>query len=617
MLKSLGLSIFNKRRGDNLGAKTLAQATGYWVASDYSTSPIRHIPNRNTTIGVENQIVPISHSVFEYKVTTDLQWTATPSPQVVVQDDYADGPHAWDSGKLRASRLYIPAANSAAGVLQKDFLRHSTSAEYITVSVWLRSNTGLNQVAKISPAGGTWFQTVTVTTEWQRFTATSAATTVANPNPRITADGTNALDVSIVDFKAWRGATAGTDLEPAGHMILGDRNNTTLPSASGGILSLQSANGQYGIAAWPGFGSWAKGTFLVLARRTLTGTADVSEEFIGSVKTRTDIQFLRDFSAASQGAGMPHIQVGGTTSLDAWANYVTPYGKGWHVIATHNDGPQATGVNQPAGIWWDDVQLWSDRTQIGAVSYNVRHLSFGGYSAARKLGYEIAAAAFFQGRVLTPAEIRAAGDEMRRVAALSGISATKWLHHVKSEGHSFTTSSYSYPKVNATAGYTPVAVSSQYGGPGSSLATMSARASALDAMIPKGVTGSRFVLTVDIGANDSIDATWAGSLADYCDARRAAGWKVVIGTILSRKDAFGEGLSPTFNTRRATVNAIIRTWVGVHVDAIADVAADGTMGTDAVADNATYYSTDKIHPTAAGHAILAPIWKAAVNSVLA
>jgi hypothetical protein len=71
----------------------------------------------------------------------------------------------------------------------------------------------------------------------------------------------------------------------------------------------------------------------------------------------------------------------------------------------------------------------------------------------------------------------------------------------------------------------------------------------------------------------------------------------------------------TFNARRAIVNSAFRTsWVGVHADAIADFAADPTMGPDAAASNTTYYA-DGVHPTAAGQAILETIIRPVINGL--
>ena len=109
--------------------------------------------------------------------------------------------------------------------------------------------------------------------------------------------------------------------------------------------------------------------------------------------------------------------------------------------------------------------------------------------------------------------------------------------------------------------------------------------------------------------------TFLSDYAAYCDARRAAGWKVAVVTILPRIS----DVSDSFNSRRSTINAAIATWVGVHCDAIVDFAADPTMGPNSAANgvstyNATYYA-DGVHPTNAGHVILETVYRAVINSL--
>lgn len=115
------------------------------------------------------------------------------------------------------------------------------------------------------------------------------------------------------------------------------------------------------------------------------------------------------------------------------------------------------------------------------------------------------------------------------------------------------------------------------------------------------------------GTNDlklGANATTAyNNLVTYCQARQAAGYKVVILTILPRSDA---GTPADFNTSRATVNTNIRNNFATFADVVADVAANTNIGEDGDSENATYY-VDKVHMTAAGYNIVAGIVATAVN----
>lgn len=105
-----------------------------------------------------------------------------------------------------------------------------------------------------------------------------------------------------------------------------------------------------------------------------------------------------------------------------------------------------------------------------------------------------------------------------------------------------------------------------------------------------------------------LSAYWA-----YCDAARAAGWRVVACTVLPRSDALIRG---TFEADRTTFNAaIIADWAS-HADALADVSAVAGMGAAGDSNNATNYS-DLVHPTAAGYTLLEPTYTAATQVALA
>lgn len=150
---------------------------------------------------------------------------------------------------------------------------------------------------------------------------------------------------------------------------------------------------------------------------------------------------------------------------------------------------------------------------------------------------------------------------------------------------------------------------------GSTVATLNARAAALDASKP--VPPLQPILTVMIGIND-----WAAgitvpnfltSLAAYLDARRSAGWQVVLLTILPDTEPDIGGVNA--NVWRNTANTTLVTWVGLHADALADVGADPIMGPDSAPNNPIYYLTDLVHPTITGQNVLVSRVAAAIASL--
>ena len=123
-------------------------------------------------------------------------------------------------------------------------------------------------------------------------------------------------------------------------------------------------------------------------------------------------------------------------------------------------------------------------------------------------------------------------------------------------------------------------------------------------------SGTKY-LVIFAGTNDrflngtSGAGVWA-LLQAYINARIAAGWvpgNICVGTMLPRQGAY--------ETDRAALNSSIRSNAATLGYKVCDFAADSRIGDAGDENNATYYS-DTIHPTAAGHAILAAIVKAAL-----
>lgn len=103
------------------------------------------------------------------------------------------------------------------------------------------------------------------------------------------------------------------------------------------------------------------------------------------------------------------------------------------------------------------------------------------------------------------------------------------------------------------------------------------------------------------------------NIKNHMIARKAAGWKTVVGTLLPRNTAVSG-----FETNRLLVNQMIRdafangeTWI----DAIADVGGDSNFGQTGQYSNTTYYNADGVHMNDAGYAAASVYWKNAINSI--
>lgn len=127
-----------------------------------------------------------------------------------------------------------------------------------------------------------------------------------------------------------------------------------------------------------------------------------------------------------------------------------------------------------------------------------------------------------------------------------------------------------------------------------------ARAASLDAQLP--ATPRVGVLTVLVGINDFAFGdsvpTFLAQLSGYLDARIAAGWRVIVCTLLPDTADIGA------NAWRNTANATIITWAGVHANAICDFGGNPVMGPDNAPLDTLLYS-DGVHPTIYGQGLLA------------
>lgn len=98
-------------------------------------------------------------------------------------------------------------------------------------------------------------------------------------------------------------------------------------------------------------------------------------------------------------------------------------------------------------------------------------------------------------------------------------------------------------------------------------------------------------------------ATTYSRIVEYATARRAAGYKVIVTTILPRS---GGDIPGTFEADRQTVNTNIRNNWATFADAVADVAANTDIGEAGDDLNLTYYP-DGVHLNNTGYAIVADL----------
>lgn len=150
---------------------------------------------------------------------------------------------------------------------------------------------------------------------------------------------------------------------------------------------------------------------------------------------------------------------------------------------------------------------------------------------------------------------------------------------------------------------------------------MTSRAVGLvDSLLNPAVPSKRRILMVWEITNDlanlaQTDTAAYANIKAYCQARKAAGWRIILATCLPRTAA---GINTNFETYRLSVNTMINAnaisegWA----DAIANIGADATIGVTGASNNTTYYLSDKTHLNSAGHNIASGYIASALTAIL-
>lgn len=492
-------------------------------------------------------------------------WVST---GVTVTDDYADAPVTG----YRASRLV------ASGVTK--YIAQSrtvTNGANYTASVWAKSNTGVAQSMRILRNGTLSSDKVLDATAWTRisenFTASSAS---ANIGFGSDAAGT-ALDVSIWGTQLEAGSL--TDYVPSeGHLVLvgspaWSAAGVTFGSGKWGFGPIKPVAQTVGtchvVMTWPtGSAAGVQGGLL------LTETIGISSNDNSNTYPQVYFSGYSPAYTANLHDGLPHLVTGVYDDVHFYL-----YIDGVLLMKTASSKGTPTLSTLLMGHYFPGIPAWAFTGTIHYTSV---------YSTAQ-----------------TANDVAAVRASLASYLA-NRVSLTTLSTYIAWEGDSIvaTTSPIGYPIVTSTL--SPIKQGRTFAVSGSTMADLNSRAASVDATY---VSGANNILFVGDGRNDmstGLATTFVADLKAYCLARKAVGWKVVVATVLP-STLLG------FNTKRNAANVLIVADTSFY-DALARFDLDATMGPDAAASNTTYYS-DGTHPTAAGHVILAPIAKAAIESV--
>ena len=516
----------------------------------------------------------------------------------------------WNSISVSKSDMAVNApdgtmtASTIAGVgnwLLFPISSQTIAAGTYTIGVTAKRNAGVDQAFCLTSDFTSSLSPVkTATAAWQRFSYTFTRAS-AFPISQVAICRVNTstdADIQIENFELYEGASDLGPSVPDGNLYLGQTQKHASPSVSGNAIDLTGG----------GFGSIA---FPVASFPQLTAIAVLSKTAAGSVYDGflSDATSFANFTAMVDQNGMPHTSVDGSTSYGV-AGLWSLINQGYHMLSHRSDGVEHQ-------LWIDDILLF--RSTKAAAAITLRDL-FMGVVSNSTLGSGCKVNSFvLYDRALTATEIRQTYSVLSSRASSNGLTMAPARVLVQ-EGDSITAAtsgpqSYSY---RYGANQSPKVVGKNVSVGGSGVAALVARAAEkVDSVIPPNKSTRKFILSVFVGTNDVLTLgvnTYLANLASYCDARRSAGWTVVLCTLLPRNQT-------DFEAARIAANAEIRLWTtsgsivsGMHADYICDFGAETTMGDSSNVTNATYYS-DGLHPTDAGHILLESVYRAVLNAV--
>jgi lysophospholipase L1-like esterase len=115
--------------------------------------------------------------------------------------------------------------------------------------------------------------------------------------------------------------------------------------------------------------------------------------------------------------------------------------------------------------------------------------------------------------------------------------------------------------------------------------------------------------TNDINLGETA-ATVQGRIQTYCMARRAAGWKVFVMTIIPNGT-----MSAAEKLVRVEVNNWIKANYASFADGLIDPTANAAFDEESDTGNTTYYNADTAHLTTVGYGLIASIVKTAIDAL--
>jgi lysophospholipase L1-like esterase len=515
---------------------------------------------------------------------------------ITTTDDYAPDPNGdWVASRLQATSTGGYLALPSPGVL-------FVAGQQYTLSVYVASNTGAAQTMRMADNNVNFTANMTVPAAgWTRLSYTWTASGTGYQVMPVVQDAANDhLDILIWGVQLEIGPHPTTYIPQVYQMVNGGGPQRTASQCAwiaAGVDCTVNAGASYMTAA--GWQPIDLSTATVYAAVKWTGNQVLS----GYAPILSDNYNSPHLYLAGQDSSVPfpRFRFGGLFQ-DAYGTNLND--GNWHILVG-----QFTGAN--INLFLDGLQVAT--YNVGAApAVQIAQLFLGNFANAAYWPGQIGYAALYSVAHST-AQVAANTGAIQTIMAARGVAIPALSQLLVFEGDSITDPTTGVAAQSkyyhlAQAAISPFPQGANDAVSGSSIATAISRQATVDSWFAP-VTGLK-VLFLFLGANDMGDGatTFEANLKAYCLARKAAspGLKIVLATLLPQTTA-------GFNAFRDAVNPLIHADPSFY-DALADFAANPTMGCDSCAANSTYYS-DGEHPSVAGHAILGPIASAAIQSV--
>jgi len=583
--------------------------TAFGATASLSTANLvaQYVLNEGTGAYAYNYSFPpqpnynmIGPSEQEFNTSTSngpVPWTA---PGMTLTDAYAPNPN----GDFIASRLQ---AAATGGYLTTNKQPAFVTGQTYTISIYAASNTGAAQTFRMGDNNVNYGPSLTIpATGWARYSYTFTSTSTGNGYALpVAQDAANDhLDILIWGAQLEIGSHPTSYVSPVYTMVNGAGPQQPASACTWVSAGVDCTTCVSGYCGWMQATGWqpinlSVGTAYAAIKQTSTEALAGYAPIINDNYLTTNLFWL---AGSANGTAVPGFR---WRTYNAWAFSANVLDGNWHILAGEYDGNNIS-------IYIDGAQV-AIYSEGSALPLQFQQLFLSNMGGAGFWPGQIGYAAVY--RVAhTPAQIVANTTAIRSVMAARGVSIPALTQYLAFEGDSITdpttgvTGTSKYPYI-AQSAISPWPQGGNDAVSGSGMTQVLARASTIDSWF-SGITGTK-VLMIFLGANDMGDgaSTFEANLKAYCLARKAAspGLKVVVATLLPQTTS-------GFNAFKDAVNTLIYADHSFY-DALADFAANATMGCDTTcAANTTYFS-DGEHPTAAGHAILGPIAQAAIQSV--